>query len=72
MPISAHRLLFLLRQIGNQKREDRIAKLEEFINNQVIELDKMEDALKRTVIYKETIEKEYKELNVCKFIYFVL
>jgi len=32
----------------------------------------MEDALKQTVATKETIKKEFKDLNVCEFIYLVL
>ena len=52
-------------QTGYKEREDRIAELEEFINDQVTELDKMEAALKQTVANKETLEKEFNELNVC-------
>jgi len=52
-------------QIGNQERDDRIAELEEFINDQVTKLDKMEEALKQTVTNKEILEKDCKELNVC-------
>ena len=49
-------------QDGYKEREDRIAELEEFINDQVTELDKMEAAMKETVANKEIAEKE---LNVC-------
>ena len=49
-------------QAGYKEREDRIAELEEFINDQVTELDKMEVAMKQTVANKEIAEKE---LNVC-------
>ena len=49
-------------QAGYKEREDRIAELEEFINDQVTELDKMEAAMKQTVANKEFAEKE---LNVC-------
>ena len=49
---------------GYKEREDRIAELEEFINDQVTELDKMEAAMKQTVANKEIAEKE---LNVCYY-----
>ena len=49
-------------QDGYKEREDRIAELEEFINDQVTELDKIEAAMKQTVANKEIAEKE---LNVC-------
>ena len=49
---------------GYKEREDRIAELEEFINDQVTELDKMEAAMKQTVANKEIAEKE---LNVCSY-----
>ena len=52
-------------QDGYKGREDRIAELEEFINGQVAELDRMEDALKQTVVNKKLAEKE---LNVCHYI----
>ena len=48
-------------QAGYKEREERIAELEEFINDQVTELDKMEAAMKQTVHNKEIAEKE---LNV--------
>ena len=54
-------------QTGNKEREDRIAELEEFINDQVTELDRMEAALKQTVANKEALEKDFRELNVCTF-----
>ena len=49
-------------QDGYKEREDRIAELEEFITDQVTELDKMEAAMKQTVANKEIAKKE---LNVC-------
>ena len=51
-------------QTGNKEREDRIAELEEFINDQVTELDKMEAALKQTVANNEILKKEFDEVNV--------
>ena len=53
-------------QVGYKEREDRITELEEFINDQVAELDKMEEAMKHTVANKKLAEKE---LNVCHYIY---
>ena len=53
-------------QEGYKEREDRITELEEFIHDQVVELDKMEAAMKRTVANKEISEKE---LNVCCHVY---
>ena len=53
-------------QAGFKEREDRIAELEEFINDQVTELDKMEAAMKQTVANKEIVEKE---LSVCVIVY---
>ena len=64
-------------QEGYKEREDRIAELEEFINDQVVELDKMEASMEKTVANKQAIEenlrdvtkmktvveKEYQELN---------
>ena len=49
-------------QEGYKEREDRITELEELVNDQVVELDKMEAAMKQTVKNKEISEKE---LNVC-------
>jgi len=49
-------------QDGYKEREDRIAELEEFINNQVTELDKMEAAMKQTVANKQLLEKDYQEM----------
>jgi len=37
--------------------------LEEFINDQVTELDKMEAALKQTVANKEKMEEEFKKVD---------
>ena len=48
-------------QEGYKEREHRITELEEFINDQVVELDKMEAAMKQTVANKDFAEKE---LNV--------
>jgi len=45
-------------QTGYKEREDRITELEEFINDQVTELDKMETAMKQAVANKEIAEKE--------------
>ena len=48
-------------QAGYKEREDRIAELEEFINDQVTELDKMEAAMKQTVANKQAIEENIKD-----------
>ena len=56
-------------QAGYKEREDRIAELEEFINDQVTELDKMEAAMKQTVANKEFAEKE---LNVHISIFLII
>ena len=58
-------------QAGYKEREDRIAELEEFINDKVTELDKMEATMKQTVANKQAIEenlrdvieKEYQQLE---------
>ena len=50
-------------QTGYKEREDRIAELEEFINDQVTELDKMEAAMKQTVANKKLLEKDYQKLE---------
>ena len=50
-------------QAGYKEREDRIAELEEFINDQVTELDKMEATMKQTVSSKQLLEKDYQKLN---------
>ena len=52
-------------QDGYKEREDRIAELEDFINDQVAELDRMEEAMKQTVANKEITVKE---LNVCLYV----
>ena len=49
-------------QEGYKEREDRIAELEEFIYDQVTELDKMEAALKQTVANKDLLEDAHKKL----------
>ena len=49
-------------QDGYKEREDRIAELEEFINDQVTELDKMEAAMKQTVANKQLLEKDYQKI----------
>ena len=56
-------------QAGYKEREDRIAELEEFINDQVTELERMEAAMKQTVHNKEMAEKE---LNVRMSKYIIL
>ena len=53
---------FILQE-GNKEREDRIAELEEFINDQVVELDKMEVAMKQTVANKQILEKDHQKLT---------
>ena len=53
----------LILQEGCKEREDRIAELEEFINDQVVELDKMEAAMKQTVANKELLEKDHQKLT---------
>ena len=50
-------------QDGYKEREDRIAELEEFINDQVAELDKMDAAMKQTVANKQILEKDYQKLR---------
>ena len=50
-------------QKGNKEREDRITELEEFINDQVVELDKMEAAMKQTVVNKQLLEKDHQKLT---------
>jgi len=56
-------------QTGYKEREDRITELEEFINDQVIELDKMEAAMKQAVANKEIAEKELNvSMNVVLFV----
>ena len=49
-------------QEGNKEREDRITELEEFIHDQVVELDKMEAAMKQTVANKQLLEKDHQKL----------
>ena len=51
-------------QTGYKEREDRIAELEEFINDQVTELDKMEVAMKQTVANKQLLQEDYQRLEV--------
>ena len=53
-------------QDGYKEREDRIAELEEFINDQVTELDKMEAAMKLTVANKQLLEKDYQKITANK------
>ena len=50
-------------QDGYKERENRITKLEGFINDQVAELDRMEGTLKQTVANKEILEKDYQKVN---------
>ena len=56
-------LSFYVLQDGYKEREDRIAELEEFINDQVVELDKMEAAMKQTVVNKQLLEKDHQKLT---------
>ena len=56
-------MVYCFTQAGYKEREDRIAELEEFINDQVTELDKMEAAMKQTVANKQLLEKDYQKLN---------
>ena len=56
-------LIFYFIQAGYKEREDRITELEEFINDQVTELDKMEAAMKQTVANKKLLEKDYQKLK---------
>ena len=51
-------------QDGYKEREDRIAELEEFINDQVAELDKMEGTMKQTIANKKILEEDY-QVCVC-------
>ena len=55
-------------QAGFKEREDRIAELEEFINDQVTELDKMEAAMKQTVANKQAIEENLRDVSKSKTI----
>ena len=50
-------------QAGFKEREDRIGELEEFINDQVTELDKIETAMKQTADNKQKLEKDHQKLN---------
>ena len=50
-------------QEGYKERDDRITKLEELINDQVVELDKKEAAMKQTVANKSIIEKDYNKVK---------
>ena len=51
-------------QAGYKEREERIAELEEFINDQVTELDKMEAEMKQTVANKQLLEENYQVQKV--------
>ena len=53
-------------QDGYKEREDRTAELEEFINDQVAELDKMEAVMKQTVANKQLLEKDYQKITANK------
>ena len=55
-------------QEGYREREDRIAELEEFINDQVVELDKMEAAMKQTVANKQAVEENLRDVTKSKSI----
>ena len=50
-------------QAGYKEREDTIAELKEFINDQVTKLDKMEAAMKQTVSNKQLLEEDYQKLS---------
>ena len=60
--------MLLRLQAGYKEREDRIAELEEFINDQVTELDKMEAAMKQTVANKQALEENHKDVLKSKAI----
>ena len=55
---------FLSQWTGIKERQDRIAELEGFINDQATELDEMEKALKQTIFDKEKVDIEVKNLQV--------
>ena len=46
-------------QDGYREREDRITKLEIYINEQVAELDKTNAKLKQTLVGKEQLRKQF-------------
>ena len=50
-------------QDGYKEREDRIAELEEFVHDQLAELDRMEEAMKQTVTNKQILQKDYQKIN---------
>ena len=56
--------IYFFSQEGYREREDRIAELEDFINDQVVELDKMEAAVKQTVAGKQQLQEEYQRLEI--------
>ena len=58
----------ILTQAGYKEREDRIAELDEFINDQVVELDKMEAAMKQTVANKQAVETNLSNISRSKAI----
>jgi len=47
-----------------KEKDDRVTELKEFINDQAIELDKMEAVLKQTLANKDILEREFEECNV--------
>ena len=51
-------------QAGYKEREDRIADLEELINDQVTELDKMKAEMKQTTADKQLLEEDYQAAKV--------
>ena len=55
-------------QEGYKEREDRITELEEFINDQVVELDKKEAAMKQTVANKKIVEDDLRDITKSKSI----
>ena len=61
-----HGLLII--QEGYKEREDRITELEEFINDQDVELNKMEAAMKQTVVNKQAVEKNLRDVSESKTI----
>ena len=59
--------VFYFMQGGYKEREDRIAELEEFINNQVTELDKMEAEITQVTAEKQLLEEDYQvqKVGIC-------
>ena len=57
-------LLYILIQAGYKEREDRITELEEFINDQVTQLDKMATEIKQMTADKQLLEENYQVAKV--------